>query len=36
MTGSGERSEIRYDANVIDFIEQRLGQYRITRSAYVP
>ena len=36
MTGAGERSEIRYDANVIDFIEQRLGQYRITRSAYAP
>jgi hypothetical protein len=36
MTGAGERSEIRYDANVIDFIEQRLGQYRVTRSAYTP
>lgn len=36
MTGAGERSEIRYDANVIDFIEQRMGQYRVTRSAYAP
>ncbi len=36
MAGAGERSEIRYDANVIDFIEQRLGQYRVTRSAYTP
>lgn len=36
MSGAGERSEVRYDANVIDFIEQRLGQYRITRSAYAP
>jgi hypothetical protein len=36
MSGAGERSEIRYDANVIDFIEQRMGQYRITRSAYAP
>lgn len=36
MLGAGERSEIRYDANVIDFIEQRMGQYRITRSAYAP
>ena len=36
MSGAGERSEIRYDANVIDFIEQRMGQYRVTRSAYAP
>jgi hypothetical protein len=36
MSGAGERSEIRFDQNVIDFIEQRMGQYRVTRSPYVP
>jgi hypothetical protein len=36
MSGAGEDAQIRFDKNLLNFIADRMGLYRVTRSAYVP
>ena len=33
LAGTGDRSELVYDSNIIDQLKQKTGQYRISRAA---
>lgn len=36
LSGAGEKPVIRYDQNLLNYVAQRMGQYRTTRNPYIP